>query len=229
MTTSLVTALGNSGEPIVRIKKKHVSKACTNCRKMHAACELKRPCNRCVAHGLTEGCVDTPRKKRTPKKQKIEGQDTKSAPQSSVAEKKEINPVEITTASTTSDAWMDTYKDLFDTKENLDSQCSPSLINYAHFLNPEPFSPSTINFPFADDSLSNNENMDQPTSCTKEYAQLAKDFAELKESHMELEKKVDCLTQELNENKQKTQQLVHLLTTALYRSRNPYVSTAVVT
>jgi len=53
-----------------KLKRGHVSKACTNCRKMHAGCDRERPCSRCVFNGWDSTCVDTPRKKRISKKTK---------------------------------------------------------------------------------------------------------------------------------------------------------------
>lgn len=49
-------------------KRSQVSKACSNCRSMHAACGLERPCNRCIDNGLQNSCHDIPRKKRVTRK-----------------------------------------------------------------------------------------------------------------------------------------------------------------
>lgn len=51
-------------------KRKQVARACSNCRKVHTACDSHRPCKRCILYGLN--CIDPPRKKREPKKPKIE-------------------------------------------------------------------------------------------------------------------------------------------------------------
>jgi len=56
--------------PSIKPKRGHVSKACTNCRKMHAGCDHGRPCSRCVFHKMESSCVDVPRKKRVNKKKK---------------------------------------------------------------------------------------------------------------------------------------------------------------
>jgi len=45
-------------------KRKQVKKACTNCRKAHAACEPERPCKRCKKFNLEVTCIDHQRKKR---------------------------------------------------------------------------------------------------------------------------------------------------------------------
>lgn len=50
------------------LKRTQVPRACTNCRKMHAACGMERPCKRCSQNGLEESCQDVPRKKRSSKK-----------------------------------------------------------------------------------------------------------------------------------------------------------------
>lgn len=39
-----------------------VAVACTNCKKAHVACNLERPCRRCVA--MDKDCIDTLHKKR---------------------------------------------------------------------------------------------------------------------------------------------------------------------
>jgi len=46
-------------------RKGQVSKACTNCKKLHAACDPIRPCKRCSLNGWQDSCLDVPRKKRT--------------------------------------------------------------------------------------------------------------------------------------------------------------------
>jgi len=61
----------NSGSntPDNRRKRKQVKKACTNCRKAHAACDSLRPCKRCKKYSLEATCVDHQRKKRKYKTQ----------------------------------------------------------------------------------------------------------------------------------------------------------------
>ncbi|KAJ2479249.1 hypothetical protein EV174_004069 [Coemansia sp. RSA 2320] len=44
--------------------KPHVRSACTNCKKAHLACDLQRPCRRCVSSGKCDTCKDVQHKKR---------------------------------------------------------------------------------------------------------------------------------------------------------------------
>ncbi|KAJ2660235.1 hypothetical protein IWW48_003067 [Coemansia sp. RSA 1200] len=44
--------------------KPHVPSACTNCKKAHLACDLQRPCRRCVNSGKCSTCKDVQHKKR---------------------------------------------------------------------------------------------------------------------------------------------------------------------
>jgi hypothetical protein len=55
-------------------KRTQVPKACSNCRRMHAGCDLGRPCKRCIQNGLESSCIDVPRKKRASRK-KTNGKD----------------------------------------------------------------------------------------------------------------------------------------------------------
>lgn len=62
--------------PSKSAKRKQVKKACTNCRKAHAACDETRPCQRCRDNNLHASCVDVKRKKRT--RQRRQGGSTKT-------------------------------------------------------------------------------------------------------------------------------------------------------
>ncbi|ORZ13571.1 hypothetical protein BCR42DRAFT_393984 [Absidia repens] len=42
----------------------YVRKACVSCKQSHVACDVQRPCSRCVRLNKTESCVDAERKKR---------------------------------------------------------------------------------------------------------------------------------------------------------------------
>lgn len=44
--------------------KTHVTKACSNCQRGHVACDLTRPCKRCVKLGRADTCVDGVQQKR---------------------------------------------------------------------------------------------------------------------------------------------------------------------
>ncbi|KAL7316584.1 hypothetical protein PS15m_005667 [Mucor circinelloides] len=47
-----------------RPNKVHVSAACVNCKKAHLACDVSRPCNRCVTTDKADTCRDIQHKKR---------------------------------------------------------------------------------------------------------------------------------------------------------------------
>ncbi|KAJ2745184.1 hypothetical protein GGI20_002366 [Coemansia sp. BCRC 34301] len=55
-----LTKLARTG----RGAKPHVPSACTNCKKAHLACDLQRPCRRCVGAGKCDTCKDVQHKKR---------------------------------------------------------------------------------------------------------------------------------------------------------------------
>lgn len=42
----------------------YVRKACVSCKQSHVACDIQRPCNRCVRLNKGDTCVDAERKKR---------------------------------------------------------------------------------------------------------------------------------------------------------------------
>ncbi|KAJ2645087.1 hypothetical protein GGF44_000152 [Coemansia sp. RSA 1694] len=60
------TPSGALGKPTRtgRGAKPHVPSACTNCKKAHLACDLQRPCRRCVGAGKCDTCQDVQHKKR---------------------------------------------------------------------------------------------------------------------------------------------------------------------
>ncbi|RPA89772.1 hypothetical protein L873DRAFT_1639656, partial [Choiromyces venosus 120613-1] len=47
-----------------RRTKSHVASACINCKKAHLACDVRRPCPRCVGLGKQDTCKDVQHKKR---------------------------------------------------------------------------------------------------------------------------------------------------------------------
>ncbi|MCO5588129.1 hypothetical protein L7F22_042084 [Adiantum nelumboides] len=65
---SMVDEAGMSGEehsPSSRkMAKVHVPSACLNCKKAHLACDVNRPCRRCINLGKTDTCIDVRHKKR---------------------------------------------------------------------------------------------------------------------------------------------------------------------
>lgn len=65
---SMIDETGMSGEehsPSSRkMAKVHVPSACLNCKKAHLACDVNRPCRRCINLGKTDTCIDVRHKKR---------------------------------------------------------------------------------------------------------------------------------------------------------------------
>ncbi|KAI9226204.1 MAG: hypothetical protein DHS80DRAFT_19109, partial [Piptocephalis tieghemiana] len=47
-----------------RPRRKQVRQACSNCQKASRGCDEARPCRRCVHRGLSDTCVNLPRKQR---------------------------------------------------------------------------------------------------------------------------------------------------------------------
>lgn len=44
--------------------KKHVGRACLHCKKGHLACDISRPCRKCVNVGKGDSCIDVEHKPR---------------------------------------------------------------------------------------------------------------------------------------------------------------------
>ncbi|KAI7881454.1 hypothetical protein K492DRAFT_206816 [Lichtheimia hyalospora FSU 10163] len=62
-STTTTTTTTNS-LPKKRPAKPHVPSACVNCQKAHLACDLSRPCRRCISSGKEGTCYDVQHKKR---------------------------------------------------------------------------------------------------------------------------------------------------------------------
>ncbi|KAJ1935322.1 hypothetical protein EC988_008521, partial [Linderina pennispora] len=62
--TKTVAAAAKKPARTGRGAKPHVPSACTNCKKAHLACDLQRPCRRCVNMGKCDTCKDVQHKKR---------------------------------------------------------------------------------------------------------------------------------------------------------------------
>ncbi|CAG8720733.1 25928_t:CDS:2, partial [Dentiscutata erythropus] len=61
------TSLGtddNGSAVMKRTNKTHVPSACVNCKRAHLACDVSRPCKRCVALNKVDTCIDIKHKKR---------------------------------------------------------------------------------------------------------------------------------------------------------------------
>lgn len=59
-TTTTTTTTTTQSKP----KRLQAQRACSNCKRLHAKCDNERPCKRCVQNGLSNTCVDLPRKRR---------------------------------------------------------------------------------------------------------------------------------------------------------------------
>ncbi|CDH60730.1 hypothetical protein RO3G_11678 [Lichtheimia corymbifera JMRC:FSU:9682] len=62
--SSLSSTSSSTGTTKKRTSKSHVPTACVNCKKAHLACDLSRPCKRCVSVGRADTCYDIQHKKR---------------------------------------------------------------------------------------------------------------------------------------------------------------------
>ncbi|KAF9974008.1 hypothetical protein BGZ73_002705 [Actinomortierella ambigua] len=65
-SASSTSTLPSTSAPPARSKpnKVHVPSACINCKKAHLACDISRPCKRCVSVGKDDTCRDVEHKKR---------------------------------------------------------------------------------------------------------------------------------------------------------------------
>ncbi|ORX60095.1 hypothetical protein BCR36DRAFT_241924, partial [Piromyces finnis] len=54
----------NNQDSLKPKRKTHVTRACSNCKKAHLACDVSRPCKHCVTFGRADTCVDAIAKKR---------------------------------------------------------------------------------------------------------------------------------------------------------------------
>lgn len=61
---SSATALGYGANSDNRGAQVYVRKACVSCKQSHVACDVQRPCARCVRLNKADTCVDAERKKR---------------------------------------------------------------------------------------------------------------------------------------------------------------------
>ncbi|GAA5797749.1 hypothetical protein HPULCUR_003143 [Helicostylum pulchrum] len=61
---SSTTAAGYNNSSDNRGAQVYVRKACVSCKQSHVACDVQRPCARCVRLNKADTCVDAERKKR---------------------------------------------------------------------------------------------------------------------------------------------------------------------
>lgn len=129
------TAQAANAPLTVRIKRGHVSKACTNCRKMHAACDRARPCSRCVFNKLESSCVDIPRKKRVSRKKSQSQDDSSSVEDQEIVIKKDV-PV---SSPWSSEMYMtESQKTPQESNSIQENSATPDMWTETSFLSPEP-------------------------------------------------------------------------------------------
>ncbi|PWN47030.1 hypothetical protein IE53DRAFT_275251 [Violaceomyces palustris] len=64
-TSSTVSGPSEENVPVPRkVAKAHVPSACLNCKRAHLACDVGRPCRRCINLGKSDTCIDVQHKKR---------------------------------------------------------------------------------------------------------------------------------------------------------------------
>ncbi|KAJ1919532.1 hypothetical protein H4219_001886 [Mycoemilia scoparia] len=81
--------------------KSHVPSACTNCKKAHLACDISRPCNRCISIGKQDTCHDVQHKKRGRPKLRDKQVDQDQSPVKAMMENRMFQ-FSLSTPSTTS-------------------------------------------------------------------------------------------------------------------------------
>jgi len=209
----IITAGPNS----VKMKRGHVSKACTNCRKMHAGCDIQRPCSRCVFHRMESTCVDIPRKKRMSRGKK-QGEDSP-----------DDSPPEVTTAvmveakeddqlsAPNEKVWKDTFTELFG--EVAASTPTPNSSLPATPANPSNFFQQSLFTdllgPDADKTFQPPDFLNSDNSLyespKKDFQELKQQMEDLRQSNVMLESRLNTLTSDLTEMRQKMQQMLQLL------------------
>lgn len=239
-------------QPGMQRKRGHVSKACTNCRKMHAGCDKERPCARCVFNGWEATCVDTPRKKRISKKVKPgEKSDIIKIEGNSSSSEKQDNFEKIWSTPTFEALSQDIFNELYNNMStgNRNSEVStpepPSsqednsntnspinflpeslLLTASDIMKPTPKSCSTsAKKPVLQGLSSMSVEITQmpapappsnPSFITRKEATLmVKEIGDLRDKNRTLESKLDSVTQELSDLKERHLQLVNIVSTLL--------------
>lgn len=228
-------SLGIAGLNSVKLKRGHVSKACTNCRKMHAGCDIQRPCSRCIFYKMESSCVDIPRKKRLSRKKKGEDSPDDSPPEVTTAIVVEARKDEQPGVAPSEKLWKDTFNELFGeiTANPPSTPSTPSTSSPV--LSANTFTPQQ-SFLFTD-LLTNSEDTEQQSTNTstastknfqssdffnlgnsslfdspkKDFQEMKQQMEDLRHSNVMLESKLNTVTQELTEMRQKMHQMLQLL------------------
>jgi len=180
-------------------KRIQVPKACSNCRRMHAGCDLGRPCRRCVQNGLESSCVDVPRKKRASRKR---SKDDGISPDSTMEDSTKI--------------WEDTYNELFgqNSSENRIQPYNPPASFGNQSFDPYVFQPESLLLPDMGASMRNPlhsapTQMELPTQNPlpsmggNDFNFLVQQIQELRDGNKNLEGKLLGVTHELSDMQSK--------------------------
>lgn len=186
-------------------KRSQVPKACSNCRRMHAACDIERPCRRCVQGGLSDSCIDVPRKKRVSKKRKNE---------------ESVNPPQEGSNS----SWDDTLRDFLQYQEMRQNSPSHPSTGSTPILSPsqalELYNP--LNYQtegslqeLQNYTLSPSSSLTPPPSTPNsnsffDLSFLMQQITELKDSNKALENKLHGVSQELLDMRTETKMVGQL-------------------
>lgn len=243
-------------QPGMQRKRGHVSKACTNCRKMHAGCDKERPCARCVFNGWEATCVDTPRKKRISKKPKPgEKSDIIKIEGNSSSSEKQDNFDKIWSTPTFEALSQDIFNELYNNMSNRSSEVSspeqPSpedtqspinflpeslLLTASDIMKPAKSCSSSVKKPILQGVPAMSVDITQmpapvppsnPAFITRKEATLmVKEIGDLRDKNRNLESKLDSVTQELSDLKERHLQLVNIVSTLLIPQQISMINTS---
>jgi len=222
MVESILIEQMETSPATTKVKRSQVPKACTNCRKNHAGCDLKRPCKRCSQNGIEDSCSDVPRKKRVLKRRNPEEISMESILETDLPQNQDQSNDKVSF-----DAWEDAYNLMTGngTMNGLAAPLSPlnSELNFE-------YQPPTLILDYpADDSSSMSSVSSSysspmttigrdplpyfnfnPSSNNLDLGFLVDQVTELKENNKNLERKLMNVTSELSDLKTK-------------QNTNPYV------
>lgn len=190
--TNMQQVLPSNDLDAAAAKRIQVPKACSNCRRMHAGCDLGRPCRRCAQNGLESSCVDVPRKKRASRKR----------PKDELGDTKMEDPTKI---------WEDTYNELFGPSENrIQPYTAPPASFNNQSFDPYVFQPESLLLP--DMGVSRNATPSAPTQMEipptpsslpnmsgTDWNFLVQQITELREGNKSLENKLLGVSHELSD------------------------------
>ncbi|ORZ24232.1 hypothetical protein BCR42DRAFT_402489 [Absidia repens] len=116
--------------PAKRGHKLQVASACSNCKKAHLACDVSRPCKRCISLGKTDTCVDIEHKKRG--RPKLLNKKTTTETATSATSSFEVMRGTIQTPIFTNDTPTDSYTTPPYQSQPPEMQRQPKQISFCH-------------------------------------------------------------------------------------------------